>query len=114
MNLEKEVFNLIDTHQYEPEGPYLLDQVVKELKRPGYKEKPTMKPENEKRFVARDLFFASSATITDNLLWVVHVLAAYKDVQDKLRAAIVELTDLECVFATFTTKQNHAELANMH
>ena len=113
-NLEENVYGLMDAHQHEPEGPYPLDQVVKELKRPGYKEKPTMKPENEKRFVARDLFFASSATITDNLLWAVHILSLHQDVQEKLRTAIVELTDLECVLSTFTIETSHSEPANIH
>ena len=85
----------MNEHIYDVNGGYLLDEIVTELKKPGWKEAPKMAPEEEKRFVGRDLFFASSGTITDNLMWALRVLAVEDDAQEKLRAAIGHLSDEE-------------------
>lgn len=108
--LDEVAYEKIDNHQYDSDGPYLLDQIVNELQRSAYKDEPMMAPEVEKRYVARDIFFArccfqfystliillcSSQTITDNLMWGIRVLGAFPEVQQKLRTAVEHLSEDE-------------------
>jgi len=71
-------------HEYSDSCQYLLDAISDELVKPG-KEVPHWPLKEEIKYVARDIFFASTATITDNLLWAVKILAKYQSAQTRLR-----------------------------